>query len=100
MKDMLVPIDQAGRIVLPKGLRDELAIKPGDVFKVAIDGSVVTLTPNGETAGFIRTGKALVFSTIGGPVLTQQAVEETARSGREEHRLRNSKSLTGRPPRQ
>jgi len=71
MKDRLVPIDQAGRIVLPKNVRQELAIKPGDVFKLSIDGVAVTLTPNKEKAGFVRRGKALVFSTSGGESLPQ-----------------------------
>ena len=61
-EDTLVPIDQAGRIVLPKNVRQELAIKPGDVFKVAIAGAAVTLTPSREKAGLVRKGKALVFS--------------------------------------
>ena len=70
MKDVLVPIDQAGRIVLPKGIRQDLGIKPGDVLKVSIRGSAVTLSPNKEVSGLVRKGKALVFSTASEAVLS------------------------------
>ena len=86
MKDSIVPIDQAGRVVLPKNIREELAIKPGDTLKVSIVGSSVTLTPNRENAGFVRKGKALVFSTATDVTLSQKTVEailERARSERE-----------------
>ena len=86
----MVPIDQAGRVVLPKEVREELAIKPGDTFKVSIHGTSVTLTPNKESAGFVRKGKALVFSTTGGETVTQEEVAgvlEEARAERDEQSL-------------
>ena len=85
MKDMLVPIDQAGRIVLPKRVREDLAVKSGDLFKVGIHGTFVTLTPSKESAGFVRRGKALVFTTLGNELLSLEtvnaALEEGARIG-------------------
>ena len=86
MKIKMVPIDHAGRIVLPKGLREELAIKPGDTFKVSIHGSSITLTPNTEESGFVRKGKALVFSGPGDEILnheTLQRILEEERAERE-----------------
>lgn len=65
MKDILVPIDQAGRIVLPKNVRQELAIQPGDMLKISVQGTQVTLALSGAKAGFQRKGKALVFTTAG-----------------------------------
>lgn len=85
MKYHVVPIDQAGRIVLPKNVRQELAIQPGDTFKVCIEGAAVTLRPNKESTGFVRKGKALVFSTVGDAVLSGEIVQETLESGRAEH---------------
>jgi AbrB family looped-hinge helix DNA binding protein len=88
MKDMLVPIDQAGRIVLPKDVREELAIQPGDTLKVSIHGSSVTLTPNHAAVGLVRKGKALVFSSAGGDTLSQQTVNrvlDDTRDERHEH---------------
>lgn len=63
MKDVLVPIDKAGRVVLPKHVRDELAIHPGDMLKVTIQGNEVLLQPKKESGGLVRRGRALVFST-------------------------------------
>ena len=96
MKDVLIPIDQAGRIVLPKNVRQELAIKPGDVFKVSIHGASVTLTPSKESAGFLRKGKALVFSTSSGDTLSQEAVHAVLEEGRAEKSARIKGELTGR----
>jgi len=81
----IVSIDQAGRIVLPKNVRQELAIKPGDTFKVSIEGAAVTLTPNKERTGFVRKGKALVFSTAGNEMLSEETVQDILESGRTEH---------------
>jgi AbrB family looped-hinge helix DNA binding protein len=94
MKDVLIPMDQAGRIVLPKGVRQELAIKPGDVLRVSIHGMAVTLTPNKEITGLVRKGKALVFSTAGETVLSEGTVEALLEQERNEHRSRAAGSLT------
>jgi len=92
MKESRVPIDPAGRIVLPKDVRQELAIKPGDTFKVSIHGSSITLTPNKETVGFVRKGQALVFSTSGEETLSQEIVSRIVEESRDE---RNERSFAG-----
>lgn len=74
MKKVTVPIDQAGRVVLPKGVRRELAIKPGEMLRVSVEGGSVTLTPDREARGLVRKGKALVFSGGGGEVLSDETV--------------------------
>ena len=79
MKELLVSIDPAGRIVLPKKVREDLAIKAGDVFRVSVQGAAVTLTPEKETAGFIRKGKALVFATPGSATLEHGGGEHASR---------------------
>src|SRR5580658_5035342 len=93
MKHDIVPIDQAGRIVLPKNVRQELAIKPGDTFKVSVEGVAVTLTPNRERTGFVRKGKALVFSTAGNETLSEEVVQEILESGRAERDIRSVEGL-------
>ncbi len=79
MKDVLIPIDKAGRVVLPKDIRDELAIRPGDLLKISIHGNEVTLRPSREPSGFIKRGHALVFSS-GGTDLLDNATVETIRA--------------------
>ncbi len=84
MKTNSVPIDRAGRIVLPKEIRQELSIKAGDTFKISIDGAGVTLIPNKEASGFVRKGKAFVFSTPGDQTLSEETVQEILNAGRAE----------------
>ena len=75
MKDVVVPIDRAGRVVLPKQVRDELAIKPGDLLKISIREDEVTLRPTREASGFIKRGRALVFSSGEVDLLDNETVE-------------------------
>jgi AbrB family looped-hinge helix DNA binding protein len=103
MKDVLnvlVPIDKAGRIVLPKNVRQELAIEPGDVLRVGIQGLAVTLTPSKENTGLVRQGKALVFSTAGDAVLSAGTVQNLLAGEREEagHRAAGGLAGTKRKP--
>ena len=93
MKDVLIPMDRAGRIVLPKAVRQDLAIKPGDVFRVSVHGLAVTLTPDKETTGFVRKGKALVFCTAAEGVLSAGTVEGLLEREQGEHDSRAAGSL-------
>jgi AbrB family looped-hinge helix DNA binding protein len=88
MKDRFVSIDGAGRIVLPKEMRDELVIRPGDLLKVSIQGNEVTLRPSEQKAGFVRKGKALIFSRETADVLGRDMVEEILTQEREERASR------------
>src|SRR5690348_16582082 len=92
MKELTVPIDQAGRIVLPKDVRRELAIKPGEMLKVSVHGASVTLTPDREATGLVRKGKALIFSARGGEVLSEEAVGRIIDETRE---VRHVESVAG-----
>lgn len=83
MKDLKVPIDQAGRIVLPKSIREELALKPGDTLKVTVAGPSAMLTPLREQSGFIRRGKALIFAS-GDAILTHETVNGLISEARNE----------------
>jgi AbrB family looped-hinge helix DNA binding protein len=95
MKQLTVPIDQAGRIVLPKDVRQELAIKPGDTLNLSIHGSSITLTPNKEATGFVRKGRALVFSSVGDGTLTQETVNDILEEGRNERSEQSFQGLRG-----
>lgn len=92
MREVLVPIDKAGRVVLPKNVREELAISAGDLLKVSVQGNEVLLQPKKETAGLVRRGRALVFSTgsAGGRLDrgTAQAIIDQEREARGAEALR------------
>lgn len=78
-----VPIDKAGRVVLPKEVREELAINPGDLFEVSVHGNQITLRPNREKAGFLKRGGALVFSTGGAELLDNEIIESIRDTNRD-----------------
>jgi AbrB family looped-hinge helix DNA binding protein len=40
-----VTLDKAGRVVIPKPLRDELHLEPGDTLALECEGASVTLRP-------------------------------------------------------
>ena len=82
MKTVMVPIDLAGWIVLPKSVRQELAIQAGDHFQLTVQGETVTLTPSRPRGGFVRQGKALVFETGGKATLSAETVQEIREAGR------------------
>lgn len=46
-------IDKAGRIVIPKSVRDQLGLTPGDTLELDSTGERITLRP-------VRTSSALV----------------------------------------
>ena len=41
-------MDRAGRVVIPKSLRKELQLKPGDTLKLETTGDHITLFPERE----------------------------------------------------
>jgi AbrB family looped-hinge helix DNA binding protein len=40
---MLVTMDRAGRVVIPKSVRDGMGLRPDEAFELAIDGSAIRL---------------------------------------------------------
>jgi AbrB family looped-hinge helix DNA binding protein len=40
-----ITLDKAGRIVLPKHLRDQMRLSPGDTLQIECDGESITLRP-------------------------------------------------------
>ena len=55
-------IDKAGRIVLPKPLRDELQLAPGDALQMDSSGGKITLRPVRENAPLRKKRGVWVYS--------------------------------------
>lgn len=51
---MKAVIDAAGRVLLPKQLRDALGLRPGTTVDISVYGTGVQLTPGGRTARLRR----------------------------------------------
>ena len=53
-------IDQAGRIVLPKAIRDALGLLPGTKVDISPYGAGAQIVPAGRTARLVEENGALV----------------------------------------
>jgi AbrB family looped-hinge helix DNA binding protein len=77
-----VSLDKAGRIVLPKPLRDELRLTAGDALEAEASGEEITLRPIRGNAP-LRKKRGIWVYRAGEP-LRDTAVRETLRQvGRE-----------------
>ncbi|MBZ5524756.1 MAG: AbrB/MazE/SpoVT family DNA-binding domain-containing protein [Acidobacteriia bacterium] len=84
---MKLNIDKAGRIVLPKPMRDELRLEPGDALEIERSGEEIILRPSrGE--GQMRKKHGVWVYRAGEP-LSAAAVESTVRQVRHERDARN-----------
>ena len=83
-----VILDRAGRVVLPKALRDELNLGPGDTLDLTVQGDEVTLRPRRCAAPLQRERGVWVFRT--GQPLTAEETEETLRNIRAQRQRQNA----------
>ena len=81
-------IDRAGRIVIPKPLRDELALTPGDTLELESSGESITLRPARAAVALTKEKGVWVFRT-GEPMSASVSDEllTRLRSERDEHIL-------------
>ncbi len=64
---MEVTIDDYGRIVIPKAVREKLGIEPGTSLEIRVDlgretGGAITLKPKGQKPALQQKGELLVHS--------------------------------------
>jgi len=75
-------LDKAGRVVLPKPLREELLLGPGDALELESEGEKITLRPL-RGAGPLRRERGVWVYRTGRP-LTAATTDETLRQVRQE----------------
>lgn len=86
---MEVTIDKAGRLVIPKEIRDKAHIKPGMKLDIRVDNGVIEIEPAPIPLKLVRQGRFLVaVSPPGTPPLTVEDVERV----REEIYLERARS--------
>lgn len=80
---MRTAIDTAGRVVVPKVLRDELGLQPGLALEIhARDGALV-IEPLPTPVKLVRRGKVMVAEpTVRLPKLTQEEVRAALEGSR------------------
>jgi AbrB family looped-hinge helix DNA binding protein len=86
MKNRLI-LDKAGRVVIPKLLREELRLRPGDALELESIGEQLTLRPVRGTGPLTKEQGVWVFR--GGRSLPACATDGTLQAIREERDLAN-----------
>ena len=80
-------LDKAGRVVLPKPLRDELELAAGDTLELESQGEQIMLRPVRGAAPLQKERGIWVYRT--GRPLTATATDQTLRQIREERDQEN-----------
>ncbi len=80
-------IDKAGRVVIPKPLREELQLEPGDVLEMECAGEQLTLRPVRGTGPLTKEHGVWVFHS--GQPLAASATDDMLQKIREERDLTN-----------
>jgi AbrB family looped-hinge helix DNA binding protein len=80
-------IDKAGRVVIPKPLRDGLHLQPGDALEMETTGEQITLRPVRGTGPLTKEHGVWVFRT--GRPLSASATDEMLQEIREERDRKN-----------
>lgn len=83
-----VTLDRAGRVVLPKSVRDELHLSPGDILDLTVKGDEVALRPRRGATPPQKERGVWVFRT--GEALKAEETEETLRTVRAQRHRRNT----------
>ena len=82
-----VTLDDAGRVVLPKAIRDELRLSPGDTLDLTLQGEDVTLRPRRAATPLQKEQGVWVLRT--GKPMTALESETMLRNLRERHQGKN-----------
>ncbi len=57
-----IRVDKAGRVVIPKPLREQFHLLPGDKLKLSIEGDGFKITPADTSGKLVKKGSVLVFT--------------------------------------
>jgi AbrB family looped-hinge helix DNA binding protein len=80
-------LDKAGRVVIPKPLREELHLEPGDSMEIESAGEQITMRPVRGTGPRTKKHGVWVFQT--GQPLPASATDEMLRKIREDRDITN-----------
>ena len=84
---MNVTIDRAGRLVIPKPLRERAGLQPGAKLNIEYRGGRIEIEPACQPVELVKRGSLLVATRPEGiPRLSEEEVIETIRSHRERRR--------------
>jgi len=92
MKSETIQIDKAGRVVLPKPLRDQFNLLPGDKLHLSVEGNSFRLEPAGTGGKLVRKGSVLVVTGGFAESLTTEKVNALIDQEREDRISAGAKS--------
>jgi len=76
-------IDRAGRVVIPKAIREAAGLKPGSSLKIEYRDGRVEIEPKSPKLRLVRKGTVLVASIPGAPKMSLEDVNEWVRKSRD-----------------
>lgn len=79
-----IPMDIAGRVVLPKEVRRRLHLRAGDRFEASFGADGVTLKPVRTASARLVRSEGRVFRDVPGVEVALADFDEVLRRGREE----------------
>ena len=83
----IATIDSAGRLVLPRDIRDQAGLEPGMPLRIVFRDGRIEIEPAPREVRIVRKGRMRVAGPVEeGDVLGSDAVRETTASVRERHR--------------
>jgi AbrB family looped-hinge helix DNA binding protein len=85
---LTITIDKAGRVVIPKRIRDELRLEAGDSFTIECQDDCLTLRPIRPGAPMRKEHGIWVFD--GGKPLSLEEANRIVRDVREQRDLQNA----------
>ena len=80
---METTIDGAGRLVIPKDIRERAGLKPGLKLEVEYRDGKVEIEPVRKRVKMVRKGSFWVFHAPGAPPLTHEMVNQLIQEDRE-----------------
>lgn len=80
---MTITIDRAGRVVIPKEIRDAAGIEPGMPLVVTVAEGRIEIAPRRRPVRIVKRGRLQVAMSVEeGEPLTREAVRRTQERGR------------------
>ncbi len=76
-------IDSAGRVVIPKAIRDAAGLKPGSPLKIEFRDGRVEIERKSPKVRLVRKGTLLVASIPGVPKMSMDETNEWIRKSRD-----------------
>jgi AbrB family looped-hinge helix DNA binding protein len=76
-------IDEAGRVVIPKAIREAAGLKPGSPLKIEYRDGRVEIERKSPKARLVRKGAVLVASIPGVPKMSAEEINDWIRKSRD-----------------